>query len=298
MDEWFEVFKIGTHTDSSGNTQEWTDRDLAQIASSYNPMVHEAPIVIGHPEIDSPAYGWVETLKSEGGKLLAKFKSLAPEFIDLVKRGFYKKISIALYPDLTLRHIGFLGGMPPAIKGLKPVEFQERGKITICFSDIEPREMIEMNNPKDFDEAVQKVMKEKNISKAKAIAFCAREYPELHEEYIMNLSAKADEELRRRFEESLLNPHHFDKGGRKERERRIYSEAYEYVKDKDPELARRFAEKLQLSPEEEKSRAAGRKIVSLVQDKMRVNKNLTYSEALSEVQMEHRELILKYIGRK
>ena len=296
--DWIEIFRTGTHTDSAGNTADWTDRDLDKIVSSYNPAIHEAPIVIGHPEIDSPAYGWVQALKREGDRLLAKPKQLIDEFKDWVQRGLYKKISIALYPDLTLRHVGFLGAVPPAIKGLKPVQFQERGKVTICFSDIEPREVIEMSNPKDFDEAVHKVMKERELSKAKAITFCAKEYPELHQEYIMNLPAKADEELKQRSEESLLNPPHFDKDGRKNRERRVYGAAYDYVKDKDPELARRFAEKLQLSPEEEKSLAAGKKIVSLVNEKMKSDKGLTYSEALSEVQRENRDLILIYIGKK
>jgi hypothetical protein len=118
-----EIFKAGTHTDSSGNTREWTDKDLQEIASLYDPANHEAPIVIGHPDTDSPAYGWVESLKAEGGKLLAKLKDVAPEFKDRFKRGLYKKVSIALYPDLGLRHIGFLGATPPAVKGLKQAIF-------------------------------------------------------------------------------------------------------------------------------------------------------------------------------
>ena len=118
-----EIFKAGTHTDSSGNTREWTDKDLQEIASLYDPANHEAPIVIGHPDTDSPAYGWVESLKAEGGKLLAKLKDVAPEFKDRFKRGLYKQVSIALYPDLGLRHIGFLGATPPAVKGLKQAIF-------------------------------------------------------------------------------------------------------------------------------------------------------------------------------
>lgn len=300
MNDWIQVFRTGRHIDASGEAKEWGKIDLDRIVSSYNPQRHEAPIVIGHPEENAPAFGWVEALKREGEILYAKLKDFVPEFVDMIKRGLYKKRSIALYPDLTLRHVGFLGAMPPAIKGLANVQFQERGKTTIFFSDIEPREAVEMSNPKDFDEAVHNVMEEKKVSKAKAIAFCATVYPGLHQEYVKNLSAKADEELRRRSEESLLNPRHFDKDGRKDRERRIYGEAYEYVKDKDPELARRFSEKLHslLSPEEEKSRAAGNKIVSLVNEKMKANKSLSYSEILSAVQAENRELILEYLGRR
>jgi len=121
-----EIFKIGTHTDSAGKTREWTDKDLEEIASLYNPEINEAPIVIGHPDHDSPAYGWVESLKVDGGKLLAKVKDVAEEFKDWVRRGLYKKVSIALYPDLGLRHVGFLGATPPAVKGLKQATFGEK----------------------------------------------------------------------------------------------------------------------------------------------------------------------------
>jgi hypothetical protein len=307
MSDWFEIFKIGKHTDTSGHTREWALKDLKEIASSYNPQEHEAPIVIGHPETDSPAYGWIEGLKVEGEKLLAKPRQLAEQFKDWVRKGLYKKVSIALYPDLTLRHIGFLGAVPPAVKGLENVRFRERGEVTICFSDIEWEGGMEMSNsgtidgtkivPKDFDTAVQKVMKEKEISKGKAIEFCAREYPELHQEYVVNLSVKAKEELGRRNDENLLNPPHFDKDGRKDRERRIYSAAYDYVKDKNSELAQRFAEKLKMNPEEEKALAAGKKIVSLVQSKMKADKGLSYSEALTQVQKENKGLILEYLGK-
>lgn len=122
---WIEVFKTGTHTDSSGQEKTWTEEDLDKIASQYDPKKHEAPLVIGHPKDNSPAYGWVEELKREGSNLVAKIKPTVQEFIDWIKNGLYKKISIALYGDNTLRHIGFLGGTPPAIKGLKMPEFTD-----------------------------------------------------------------------------------------------------------------------------------------------------------------------------
>ena len=124
--EWIEVFSTGEWTDSLGNTKDWTLDDLKEIVSIYDPKTQPAPIVIGHPETDSPAYGWIESLKIEGEKLLAKPGQLADEFVDWVKRGLYKKISVAIYPDLTLKHVGFLGGAAPAVKGLKPVAFGDK----------------------------------------------------------------------------------------------------------------------------------------------------------------------------
>jgi hypothetical protein len=124
--EWFEIFSVGQWTDSAGNKGDWTDNDLKEIAQSYNPETYDAPIVVGHPDTDSPAYGWIEALKVDGDKLLAKPKQLVDEFKEWVRRGLYKKISISLFPDMTLRHVGFLGGTPPAVKGLKAVGFTHK----------------------------------------------------------------------------------------------------------------------------------------------------------------------------
>lgn len=121
----FAIFKTGKHTDSSGNEKEWSEKDLDNIAEKYDPSKHEAPIVIGHPKTNSPAFGWVEKLKRIGDTLYAYPKQLAQEFVDMVKQGLFKKRSISLYPDGTLRHIGFLGAQPPAVKGLPDVEFKE-----------------------------------------------------------------------------------------------------------------------------------------------------------------------------
>lgn len=122
---WMEIFRAGTQRDGAGVTHAFSEADLDKIIANYDPTQHEAPVVIGHPRNDAPAYGWVEGLKREGTTLLAKVKDLAPELKDLVTQGRYKKRSIALYPGRRLKHVGFLGAVPPAIKGLADVQFSE-----------------------------------------------------------------------------------------------------------------------------------------------------------------------------
>ena len=56
-----------------------------------NKKSHEAPVVIGHPKDNAPAFGWVEELKTDGKLLYAKFKQLVPEFIEAVKKGYVQK---------------------------------------------------------------------------------------------------------------------------------------------------------------------------------------------------------------
>lgn len=122
---WIEIFKVGTHVDAQGRTRQWTHEDLDQMVARYNEGDHEAPLVLGHPKENGPAYGWVEALKREGDLLLAKPKQVAKKLKAWVEEGRYKKRSISLYPDLTLRHVGFLGAFPPSVKGLKDLAFNE-----------------------------------------------------------------------------------------------------------------------------------------------------------------------------
>lgn len=127
LNEWDVVFRVGKHTDSQGRAREWTESDLDRMVQAYDPSKHEAPIVIGHPKDNAPAFGWVKALKRQEGALLAKYGQVSEQFAEAVKEGRYKKRSISIYPDGTLRHVGWLGAMPPAIKGLPDFAFSDEG---------------------------------------------------------------------------------------------------------------------------------------------------------------------------
>ena len=53
-----EIFRAGTHIDDAGVAHHFSKADLAAIASSYRPTLREAPLTVGHPKDDLPAYGW------------------------------------------------------------------------------------------------------------------------------------------------------------------------------------------------------------------------------------------------
>ncbi len=132
----FEIFKTGTHTSDKGITKDYSLDDLNFIAQSYKPEEDEAPIVVGHPIDNSPAYGCVSSLEvTEDGKLVADApdEKLQPEFLTAVQEGRYKKRSISLTPEGKLRHIGFLGGAAPAVKGLADIQFSQPSSTVIEF---------------------------------------------------------------------------------------------------------------------------------------------------------------------
>jgi hypothetical protein len=124
----FEIFKIGSHTSDKGITKDYSLDDLNFIAESYKPGEDEAPIVIGHPADNSPAFGWISSLEvTEDGKLVADAPDdkIQSDFLTALKQGTYKKRSISLTPEGKLRHVGFLGGAAPAVKGLADIQFSQ-----------------------------------------------------------------------------------------------------------------------------------------------------------------------------
>ncbi|MCU7494759.1 MAG: hypothetical protein HF314_12040 [Ignavibacteria bacterium] len=127
----FEILRTGKFTDSKGRNHEFTEADLEERASKYNSEKHEAPICIGHPKDNKPAWGWIEKLEKVGDRLIAMPKELIAEFEEMVEKGMFKKRSASFYADGTLRHVAFLGAQPPAVKGLADVEFKESEEETV-----------------------------------------------------------------------------------------------------------------------------------------------------------------------
>ena len=143
-----EIFRIGKHTATNSQTLPFDETMLAAAVKGYDPTLHEAPVVVGHPKDNHPAFGWIDHLELKDGVVLAHPKQVDAEFSDLVEQGKYKKRSASWYlPDspnnpkpgtLYLRHVGFLGAMPPALKGLKDVQFAEEEQGVVEFSDVSP----------------------------------------------------------------------------------------------------------------------------------------------------------------
>lgn len=120
---WIRIARTGTWTDSQGTPRTFTSADFDAIVRNYDPQQEEAPLVIGHPETDSPAYGWVRALRRTGADLFAQLAQVPETVREVVQSGSYRYVSMALHPGgKRLRHVGLLGGVPPAIKGLGPVQ--------------------------------------------------------------------------------------------------------------------------------------------------------------------------------
>lgn len=160
-----EIFKSGTRIADDGNAYTITDADLAASVAAYDPAVHEAPHTVGHPKHNAPAYGWIKRLAVQDGVLqIAEHHQVEPQFAELVASGRVKKRSTSFYhpkdpsnpkPGIWYpRHVAWLGAQPPAVKGLKDIQFSEDdAKGAVSFS--EPVAQPSTKEPDDMSKELQ-----------------------------------------------------------------------------------------------------------------------------------------------
>lgn len=167
------IFKTGIHTSTDGSELKATPEYLRSVVAGYNPKTHESPAVIGHPKHNLPAYGWVQSLNfnEDDGVLYADFADVEPQFASMLKNKRFKKRSSSFYPPNHpsnptqgkpyLRHVGFLGAQPPAVKGLP--DFSDGSDCPIFeFSEIEQSTDPEPKTEPNEDEPMHPQDKDKS----------------------------------------------------------------------------------------------------------------------------------------
>lgn len=221
------ISRPGTHVDSAGREWTFTEADFAASAAAYDPAKHEAPIVVGHPRHDLPAYGWVKSLSAGSDGLTADPAQVDAAFSELVQAGRFKKVSASFFPPNSpnnpvpgvwyVRHVGFLGAQPPAVKGLRQIEFADADDdiVTVEFSEAQAfwslkqfftrfREWLLVNHGQDaadqvapgfladsMDMAAQEEAKEELIEQPSAMSQPAFSEPNPEEDQPMSDADKA-----------------------------------------------------------------------------------------------------------
>ena len=208
------LFKPGTHIDMGGQQISFGEADLQASVDAYDPALHEAPLCIGHPKHDAPAYGWVQSMRMAADGPEAIPHQVNADFAEMHKVGAFKKVSASFYTPNNphnpvpgvyyLRHVAFLGAQPPAIKGLRAVEFAESDDcITIEFSE-SPEEAPAADEPpvpplaatpepepqQQEDAAVSSPLSPEEV--AELVAKNKEQEQQLKEERALRLKEKAD----------------------------------------------------------------------------------------------------------
>lgn len=142
---WIPILRPGVFTDANGQQVVVTREVIDELAATYNPELSEAPHVVGHPKSNAPAYGWVDKVKVVGDTLLQRGKQFADDFKTMVNEGRFKKRSLSYYRPSDannplpgkyyIKHVGWLGAQPPAVKGLANVSLSDTDGVSIELSE-------------------------------------------------------------------------------------------------------------------------------------------------------------------
>jgi len=132
---WLPFFYSGDHTaEGKGN---WPPERVKKVADNYDSEFNYAPVVVGHPQDDTPAFGRFREIQSVDSTdplglgqpatwLVGVPDRVDPTFAKAVKEGRFGRLSAAFYTEGELpgidgpylRHVGFFGGGAVAKKGM------------------------------------------------------------------------------------------------------------------------------------------------------------------------------------
>ncbi|GAB4481859.1 MAG: hypothetical protein OHK0044_30590 [Burkholderiaceae bacterium] len=179
-----------------------TAADIAAIAAAYEPARYQAPVVIGHPATDDPAWGWVVGASAAADGLWLDVE-LLPEMADLVRAGRYRAVSVALWTPQApgnpkpgtwaLKHLGYLGAAAPAVKGLAPTRLNADADAGAVILTIPPKETRNMAEPSNKDhasgtDAATLAERERELARREA-AIAARERELARAAYMQEIDA-------------------------------------------------------------------------------------------------------------
>lgn len=133
---WDKIAKTGSYKDMNGNNHTFTKESFQQIVDKYKSAPCKAPVVFGHPATNDPAQGWISEIRVNGDFMEARYENIKPDAARAVINKDYKYKSMALNADGTLRHVGWLGAVPPAMDGLGEITFAQANEkgITLYFA--------------------------------------------------------------------------------------------------------------------------------------------------------------------
>jgi hypothetical protein len=139
------ISKPGKVTSAEGVEVDITPQVLAEVAETYDASKFEAQLVIGHPRMEAPSFGGIRAL-SFGSAGLEAEADPTDDAKDLVAKRHYKAVSASFYTPTApnnptpgkwhLRHVGLLGAVPPAVKGLRALSFAEGEEGVLTFGEL------------------------------------------------------------------------------------------------------------------------------------------------------------------
>lgn len=153
----FRVFRAGKYPQGT-----FSENDVREIAESYNPQYHEAPLTVNHDDW-SPALAVVDEVKVEGKDLLVSFKDILDEAYEMNKK--YKRPSVEIvdydFGDQTKKYLRAVTLTNfPQVKSMDKIQFGENS-VFLFMEDL----TLNLNKGKKmFNENLTKIANALNIS--------------------------------------------------------------------------------------------------------------------------------------
>lgn len=203
---WIEAFKTGEVTDMAGNVHNFSESDLEELNEGIHNQVkggYQPPMVKGHPNVDDPRVASIVDSRvsdKDGGKVLeVKVDDVDSNFAEEAKAGNYKYVSAAIYKSLKkgLRHLGALGAVAPAMKGMAPICFGEGNFAEIDQGESE-QDVCVFAESYSWDRLVPRSVFERLVYKLSSLAGLFRSQRELL------IEQKSIEEADKIYPESLI----------------------------------------------------------------------------------------------
>lgn len=139
------ISRPGKFKSAEGADIEITPAILSEVNQTYDASKFEAQLVIGHPHMEAPSFGGIRSLSFGGDGLEAEAEP-TEDARDLVSKRHFKSVSASFYTPTApnnptpgkwhLRHVGLLGAVPPAVKGLRALSFAEAEEGVVTFGDL------------------------------------------------------------------------------------------------------------------------------------------------------------------
>lgn len=118
--EGVEIFAVG-----KWNGDDYTKADLEDMVAAFEEVSFQVPITLGHTnKAGAPAYGWVDSIKMAGDRLVATFRDIPKILYDAIKGRRFDAVSSEIFWNLerngkkfrrVLKAVAVLGAETPGV---------------------------------------------------------------------------------------------------------------------------------------------------------------------------------------
>jgi phage I-like protein len=138
---WVQIARTGEFKGHQSGPFELTKKELSEMVRNFDRDGEPVPIVLGHPDTETPAYGWIHDLELRGDELWA-LAEWHEDIVPLIRDGRFRGCSMVFSTESVDRESGegigaelfelgitnrpFLNGMAPLTASRRLLGFQRK----------------------------------------------------------------------------------------------------------------------------------------------------------------------------